>query len=232
MFLILRLFNSILFVVANVSVALYTLQRFFRAMRTHYQMVDEVEEYSNLVDQSRASLDYVGAKVMEALREMESDIGKEVYVTHNLTKLSTKIASVSRRFAELEEGIIELARLSHNMENATVETPSDINEEVRRILTSLKRHKSSAASEHNQRPQSHQRRTTRMSRSHVTSPVDPVQQLPAVAPNPVSKFTAVRPSRHRSRSPGLVPEVMLLDEQRRSPADKPIGFRPAWMCPV
>lgn len=69
--------------------------QFFRAMRTHYQLVDEVEEYSNLVrkiekfffarklrfiyyntyfylqvDQSRASLDYVGAKVMEALREV------------------------------------------------------------------------------------------------------------------------------------------------------------------
>lgn len=39
---------------------------------------------------------------------MESDIGKEVLVTHNLTKLSTKIASVSKRFNDLEEGIIEV----------------------------------------------------------------------------------------------------------------------------
>lgn len=85
------------------------------------------------VDQSRASFDFVGAKVMEALKtvirttrdstdlqsryraislrfelQMEADIGKEVYVTHNLTKLSTKIGHVTKRFNELEEGIIEV----------------------------------------------------------------------------------------------------------------------------
>jgi hypothetical protein len=41
---------------------------------------------------------------------MESDIGKELYVTHNLTTISGKIASVSKRFNNLEEGIIEVCK--------------------------------------------------------------------------------------------------------------------------
>ncbi|KAJ8675330.1 hypothetical protein QAD02_011116 [Eretmocerus hayati] len=258
MFLILRLFNSIIFVVANISVAIYTLQRFFRAMKTHYQLVHDVEEFSSLVDQSRQSLDFVGSKVMEAMREIESDIGREVHVTDNLTRLSTKIQTVSERFKELEDGIIELARLSHNQEHATVETPSDINEEVRKILATRRRHEHHC--DHypvsdSHCPRQNRQRKSRPGRSHAiptepptniaSSPVQhqiqgqPCHRLEAsLSPikrpmSPPRAAAAALRRANRSKSPVVVPEVTLLNEQRRPPsADKPIGFRPPWMCEV
>lgn len=39
---------------------------------------------------------------------MEQDIGEEVYVTHNLTKLSLQIGNLSKKFGNLEEAIIEV----------------------------------------------------------------------------------------------------------------------------
>ncbi|XP_058794580.1 uncharacterized protein LOC131666178 [Phymastichus coffea] len=217
MFLILRFFNSILFIFAHLSIALYTLQRFFRVMRSHYQLIDEVEEYNSLVEQSRSSLDYVGMKVMEAMREIEADIGKEVYVTHNLTKLSSSISETSKRFHELEEEVIELARLDYNMENATVETPPDINEEVRRILSGCKPQSQRSS------PIEHQQPSQRPRSARISSSKSPVE----------SSLSLYSKGNRRNQSPVIVPEVTLLVEQRHSPViDKPIGFRPPWMCPT
>lgn len=147
----------------------------------------------------------------------------------------------------------QLARLSHNMENATVETPSDINEEVRRILGGLKHNR--AVSPEQQLYQYHQHQPQQQPQQQPQlAPQSPQQHRPrsprkAPKPAPASAGAAARPSepqsasspgakfpgarRPRSGSPVLVPEVMLLDEQRRSPVgDKPIGFRPPWMCQV
>ncbi|XP_014227682.1 uncharacterized protein LOC106652986 [Trichogramma pretiosum] len=267
MFLILRLFNSILFVLANVSIAFYTMQRFFRVMRTHYQLVDEVEDFSFLVNQARASLDFVGNKILESMKDMEADIGREVYVTHNLTKLSTKTAALLRRFSELEENIIELARLSYNMDNAMVETPADVNEEVRRIFKALKQKNATVDSHHNNnhhshhQSQSHQQipsdapssrirarsapaKKERSSRSHGNIETAAAGQHGSSShlPQPVSKFSTTqararsspRTTTTTSANPPVVPEVTLLVEAppNLNSFDKPIGFRPPWMCQV
>ena len=39
---------------------------------------------------------------------MEEDISKELYVTHNLTRLSSQIGNLSKRFVTLEEAVIEV----------------------------------------------------------------------------------------------------------------------------
>ena len=45
--------------------------------------------------------------------QIEGDIGKELYVTHNLTKISSKIALILRRFQALEEGVVEVKRIGY-----------------------------------------------------------------------------------------------------------------------
>ncbi|XP_014208626.1 uncharacterized protein LOC106639497 [Copidosoma floridanum] len=241
MFLILRLFNSFIFVVANLSLAVYTLQRFFRAMKFHRHLVDDVREYNDLVEQSRFSLQYISGKVSEAIKEMQSDVEREVYLTHNLTKLEPKIASASKRFAELEEGIIELARLEHNKENATVATPEDVNEEVLQILRNMRK-----------QPHPQQMILPKSARSHEVALAKEPAALGLVGPQERPKPISSKPRSHRPSSPavkvrseihrsqgkprspetGIVPVVSLLGEQNFAPASKPIGFRPPWMCQV
>lgn len=131
------------------------------------------------------------------------------------------------------------------MENATVETPSDINDEVRKVLYIMKRKASPAgepgAQQHHElgltrRPRSAVRRLRRTNQSEalVNSPASPP---PISSSSPIPKGPAERLTSKasiRNRSPGVVPEVTLLGEQRRraSKIGKPIGFRPPWMCEV
>ncbi|XP_011500662.1 PREDICTED: uncharacterized protein LOC105364444 [Ceratosolen solmsi marchali] len=231
MFLLLRLFNSIFFLIINIAIALYTFHRFFRAMRFHYQLIDEVEEFSYLVDQSRASLEYIGNNITEAIKEMQSDIGKEIYVTHNLTILITKINATSKRFNDLEEEIIEFARLNENLDNAVVETPLNINEEVRRILR-----RKYLVNEQDQQQLTQECPRSPRKPLKVQSGLGLMESVQS-QPNPIQKLPSyhqTRPYNHQKpRSPNLVPDVMLFDEQRTiGTIDKPIGFRPPWMCQV
>lgn len=43
-------------------------------------------------------------------QQIEGDIGKELYLTHNLTKISSKMGMILRRFNALEEGVIEVEK--------------------------------------------------------------------------------------------------------------------------
>ncbi|XP_015592983.1 uncharacterized protein LOC107266726 isoform X2 [Cephus cinctus] len=90
------------------------------------------------VRQSRSSLEYISSNVSEAMKEIEDDIGKELEITRNLTKLNSKMSLMLGRFNTLEEEVIELVRMDCNMESVKIETPIDINEEVQKVLASKK----------------------------------------------------------------------------------------------
>jgi hypothetical protein len=160
----------------------------------------------------------------------------------------------------------QLARLNENLENATVETPIDINEEVRRILKRKSAIGSSGQQHEHQHQHQHQHQQQfeqqqKHQTKHQQQPQQPKYQHQQLAhecartpqkplksprgqnvietiqsqPNPISKFPSTHQMRptSRLRSPSLVPDVMLLDEQRpANPLEKPIGFRPPWMCQV
>ncbi|XP_014602949.1 PREDICTED: uncharacterized protein LOC106786267 isoform X2 [Polistes canadensis] len=118
-------------------VVLYTLQRFFWAMKLHYKIVADITDFNSMVNESRASLDYMKCKIMETMDEIKEDVNKELCITDRLTKLSSKIAALSSRFNAVEENVIEFVRMDHNMESVRVETPDDINEEMNKILRNL-----------------------------------------------------------------------------------------------
>ncbi|KAK0178906.1 hypothetical protein PV327_007746 [Microctonus hyperodae] len=127
-------FNSVVLMLINFLVALYFGQRFFRVMRNHYKLVAEITEFNSIVRESRMCLDYTTAKVSEAMKEIENDIGEELNITHNLTKLKGQMSSLLAQFTKIEEEIIELVRMSSNMTSINTATPSDINSEVKKIL--------------------------------------------------------------------------------------------------
>ncbi|XP_015175054.1 PREDICTED: uncharacterized protein LOC107065666 [Polistes dominula] len=137
MYLVFQLFNSAIFVLINLMVVLYTLQRFFWAMKQHYKIVADITDFHSMVNESRASLDYMKCKIMETMDEIKEDVNKELCITDRLTKLSSKIAALSQRFNAVEESVIEFVRMDHNMESVRVETPDDINEEMNKILRNL-----------------------------------------------------------------------------------------------
>ncbi|XP_043677424.1 uncharacterized protein LOC122633525 isoform X1 [Vespula pensylvanica] len=137
MYFVLQLFNSIIFFLINLTIVLYTLQRFFWAMKQHYKIVTDIADFNSMVNESRASLDYMKYKIMEAMDEIKEDVSKELCITDRLTKLSSRMAALSQRFNIVEEGVIEFVRMDHNMESVRVETPANINEEMDKILTNL-----------------------------------------------------------------------------------------------
>ncbi|XP_043504062.1 uncharacterized protein LOC122525378 isoform X3 [Polistes fuscatus] len=137
MYLVFKLFNSAIFVLINLTVVLYTLQRFFWAMKQHHKIVADITDFNSMVNESRASLDYMKCKIMETMDEIKEDVNKELCITDRLTKLSSKIAALSQRFNAVEESVIEFVRMDHNMESVRVETPDDINEEMNKILRNL-----------------------------------------------------------------------------------------------
>ncbi|KAI4502938.1 hypothetical protein M0802_001982 [Mischocyttarus mexicanus] len=137
MYLVLQLFNSAIFILINLMIILYTLQRFFWAMKQHYKIAADITDFNSMVNESRASLDYMKCKIMETMEEIKVDVNKELCITDRLTKLSSKMAALSQRFNALEEGVIEFVRMDHNMESVRVETPDDINEEMDKILKNL-----------------------------------------------------------------------------------------------
>ncbi|XP_043504058.1 uncharacterized protein LOC122525378 isoform X1 [Polistes fuscatus] len=116
MYLVFKLFNSAIFVLINLTVVLYTLQRFFWAMKQHHKIVADITDFNSMI---------------------KEDVNKELCITDRLTKLSSKIAALSQRFNAVEESVIEFVRMDHNMESVRVETPDDINEEMNKILRNL-----------------------------------------------------------------------------------------------
>lgn len=122
--------------------------------------------------------------------------------------------------------------MDHNTKSVRIETPVDINEEVRSILTAARK-KQPPQSEHPRTPKKLRISTATSAATRDSSP------LPQ---NTIAKFITSQsydlcdlprvttPERQeRPRTP-VYPEVQLLNNARPAADVKPIGFRPTWKC--
>lgn len=124
-------------------------------------------------------------------------------------------------------------RMDHNTKNVRIETPTDINEEVKSVLTTARKNQS-------QQQQSDRPRTPKKLRISTTLSTGAkdfqaqnnanlkflVSQSCDIV-NPSSVTTSER--QDRSRTPAY-PEVQLLNNPKPAVDAKPIGFRPNWKC--
>ncbi|KMQ96850.1 t-cell immunomodulatory protein [Lasius niger] len=170
--------------------------------------------------------------------QIKEDIARELSITDHLTKLSSKIGLLLQRYSELEEGLIELVRMDHNTKSVRIETPVDINEEVKSILTATR--KKQPQQQQQQQQQSDRPRTPRKLRIStntsmgVKEPHNPVAGSKFLTSQSydIADLSNITTSerQERPRTPAY-PEVQLLNDPR--PAEtyaKPIGFRPSWKC--
>ncbi|XP_072745402.1 uncharacterized protein [Anoplolepis gracilipes] len=234
MYLIYRFFTSVIFAIINATIVLYMCQRFFRVMRAHYHIMAEAERFNSIISESRVSLDYISSKVSQGMDQMKEDIARELSITDHLTKLSSKIGLLLQRYSELEEGLIELVRMDHNTKNVRIETPADINEEVKSILVAIRKKQP-------QQQQPNRPRTPRKLRisTNTTTGLKEPHNLVASSKFLTSQSydiadlsNVMSERQERPRTPAY-PEVQLLNDPR--PAEtcvKPIGFRPSWKSEV
>ena len=117
--------------------------------------------------------------------------------------------------------------MEHNTQSVKIETPTDINLEVKKIIINK--------TERNQlreRP-----KTPKKSKIANDSPAqNPVSKFSAVQSLPRSKddysdFSVVRAKGQKRNSQKLASSVVkLLSENNEDTINKPIGFRPSWKC--
>ncbi|XP_071652628.1 uncharacterized protein [Temnothorax longispinosus] len=235
MYLVYRFFTSVIFAMINATIVLYMCQRFFRVMRAHYQIMAESERFNSIISESRASLNYISSKVSKGMDQMKEDIAKELFITDHLTKLSSKVGLLLQRYSELEEGLIELVRMNHNTKSVQIETPPDINEEVKCILAAVRKRQSQPQQQQSDRPRTP--RKLRISTNASAAVKDP-QPHNSIANSrfltsqsydtDLSNVTTLE-RQERPRTPAY-PEVQLLNDLRPATDAKPIGFRPSWKC--
>ncbi|XP_011635647.1 uncharacterized protein LOC105426221 isoform X1 [Pogonomyrmex barbatus] len=236
MYMIYRFFTSIIFAMINATVVLYMCQRFFRVMRAHYQIMAEADRFNSIISESRASLDYISSKVSEGMDQMKEDIAKELFITDHLTNLSSKVGLLLRRYSKLEEELIELVRMNHNMKSVRIETPTDINEEVKNLLMTARKGQSQ------QQPQlSDPPRTPKKLRISTNASIGSKDSQPhnfitnsrflkSQSYEIANLSNVTMPERQeRPRTPAY-PEVQLLNDPRPATDEKAIGFRPSWKC--
>ncbi|KYN06446.1 hypothetical protein ALC62_02520 [Cyphomyrmex costatus] len=234
MYLIYRFFTSVIFAMINASIVLYMCQRFFRVMRAHYQIMAEAERFNSIISESRASLNYISSKISEGMDQMKEDIAKELFITDHLTKLSSRVSQLLQRYSELEEGLIELVRMNHNMKSVQIETPVDINEEVKCILTAVKK-KQTQQQEQSDHPRTPTKLRTSINTSTGVKDSQPHNFITS------SKFLTSQSYdtdisnvmfERQERRTSACPEVQLLNDPRPAINVKTIGFRPSWKCEI
>ncbi|XP_012268508.2 uncharacterized protein LOC105693269 [Athalia rosae] len=237
MFNLLGLFNSVIFMFINLMVGLYVFRRFFVSMRLHSKLVAEIAEFNRTVGRSRSCLDYIGHKVSDAMKEIEGDIDKELQITHRLTKLSSQLVDVNKRFTKLEEEVIEMVRTDYNMESIKIETPADINDEVKKVLSLKQPDKRTSC-----KPQKKRKFSTTtlngVTFNNSSAQNSQLQKLPCLPsltetianPYGISSDDKSEEDSAKHRTAPIKPVVQLLREQRPVPEAKPIGFRPSWKC--
>lgn len=127
--------------------------------------------------------------------------------------------------------LCQLVRMEHNTKNARIETPTDINEEVKNILAATRKKQS-------QQQQSDHPRTPRKLRISTNTsiglkePHNPIAGSKFLTSYDIVNLSNVTMSekQERPRTP-IYPEVQLLNDSRPTETyTKPIGFRPSWKC--
>ncbi|XP_012522327.1 uncharacterized protein LOC105828513 isoform X2 [Monomorium pharaonis] len=199
-------------------------------MRAHYQIIAEAERFNSIISESRASLSYIGSKVSEGMEQMKEDISRELFITDHLTNLSSKISLLLHHYSELEEGLIELVRMNYNTKSVRIETPSDLNEEVKCILAAAKKRQSQ------QQQQSDRPRTPRKLRmlTNISTEAKDSQphnsivnsKFPTSQSYDTDLSNVTTPDKQERPRTFVYPEVQLLNNPRSVNNAKSIGFRP------
>ncbi|KAL0133480.1 hypothetical protein PUN28_000905 [Cardiocondyla obscurior] len=229
MYLVYRIFASVIFTMINATIVTYMCQRFFRVMRTHYQIMAEAKESNSIASESRANFNYIKLKISEGMDQMKEDVAKELFITDHLTKLGSRVSLLLQRYLELEGGLIELVRMNHNTKSVRVETPIDINEEVKCIFAAVKK-KRSQSQEQQDGPRT--LRKLPMSTNVSTGTKDFIVNSKFLTSPSCDTDLSNAPAfeRHEKPRTPLYPEVQLLNDPRPVTDAKPIGFRPPWKC--
>ncbi|XP_011309536.1 uncharacterized protein [Fopius arisanus] len=139
--ILLRFFNNVILMFISFLIAIYFGRRFFLAMTHHYKIVAEIIEFNSIVREARDSLDYVTTQSLALMKDIEGDIAKELHMTNDLTRLSSKTSMLLKRYGETEERVLELVRMNENMANVQLETPENIKSEMKKSIMKLKRNK-------------------------------------------------------------------------------------------
>ncbi|XP_029171837.1 uncharacterized protein LOC114941116 isoform X2 [Nylanderia fulva] len=163
--------------------------------------------------------------------QIKDDIARELSITDNLTKLSSKIGLLLQRYSELEVGLIELVRMDHNTKSVRIETPADINEEVKNILTAMrKKQPQQQLSDRPRTPKKLRISTNTSMGMKEPHPVAGSKLLMSQSYNITDLSNVTTERQERPRTPAY-PEVQLLNDPRSAEThEKLIGFRPSWKC--
>ncbi|CAL7941610.1 unnamed protein product [Xylocopa violacea] len=209
--LVQQLFGSAIPMFANVLILLYICQRFLAAMRLRRKIMDEMREYATIVRRARDNLRYIGEQVTKGMGEIREDIGKELRITDRLTSQNTKLASILQRFTALEENVIELVRMDCNRESVRIETPTDVTEEIKRIVAAAERKNCQRSQE---TVNINELGSTRDHGRDITVPRNPLSKFSACSPRDATA-TATRKTVDCRLRIATTPEVRLLGESNR-----------------
>ncbi|RLU26139.1 hypothetical protein DMN91_002305, partial [Ooceraea biroi] len=205
---------------------------FFRVRKEHYQIMAEAERFISIISESRASLDYISSKISEEMNEMKEDIARELSITDHLTKLSSKIGLLLQRYSDLEQELIEEVRKKHNMKSVQIETPVDINEEVKNILMAIRK-KQPQQLDRPQTPRKLLISTTTsagIKDSQLQNPIASPKLFTLQSCDFIDFSNVVTYKKQEKPRTPVHPEVQLLNDSRPAADTKPIGFRPSWKC--
>lgn len=123
--------------------------------------------------------------------------------------------------------------MDHNTKNVRIETPADINEEVKSILMATRKKQSQQQQQQSDRPRTPRKlrisTNTSIGNKEPHNPIASSKFLMSQSYN-IADLSNVTTS-ERPRTPAY-PEVQLLNDPRIRPEIyvKPIGFRPSWKC--
>ncbi|XP_015440446.1 PREDICTED: uncharacterized protein LOC107195173 [Dufourea novaeangliae] len=191
-----QLFGSVIPMIASIAILFYVCRR--------YPCVGQVRR-------ARENIQYIGEQVVKGMDEIEGDVGEELRITDRLTVQSSKLATVLRRFAELEETVIELVRMDRNRESVRIETPENVNEEIRRIIAAVEE----------KRKETREEQRAGDTRDGIAT----VRDTLTTHRTALSKFSTCGPREiafDRPRTP-ITPEVRLLGEQMKPTTPTAIG---------
>ncbi|XP_053997699.1 uncharacterized protein LOC128886649 [Hylaeus anthracinus] len=212
MLLMQHLLGSAIPMIVNIVILFYVCQRFFAATRLRRKIMSEMAEFTSIVRRARENVQFIGDQVVKGMEEIKGDVGEELRITDRLTTQNSKLTAMLGRFATLEENVIELVRMDRNRENVMIETPVDVNEEIRKIVATVEGKKN----EYQEQPDDVgpvavdvHRRSTRNSAHR-----NPLSKFSACGPREVA-FAARKTIDDRPRTP-TTPEVQLLGEFDRS----------------
>ncbi|KAK9297434.1 hypothetical protein QLX08_008862 [Tetragonisca angustula] len=208
--LVQQVLGSAIPLLANVAILLYVFQRFLAATRLRRKLAREMRDFGTMVERARDNLRYIGERVTRGMDEIEQDVGKELRVTSRLTTQSARLAGVLRRFAGLEENVIELVRMDGNRENAKVETPIDVSTEIEKVVAAAEGRSVDGCRE--------RRDAARRKNEQQQQQLDENAREEELATrNPLSKFSTCG-AREMARKVRVatMPEVRLLGESRSS----------------